>query len=142
MFDSVSHLKYLEAGDIQDAQEGGGLPLSLVQGLVDSCENPVKQTLVHGLSQSLHCKVSLRRERTIRMEEVRKKGLFQCVITWNNYLLLGLSLLHHLPAHFDSGGEDGAGEVSHIDALQVAHFLGSCVDRLNHRIKDQVGFRG
>lgn len=45
-----------------------------------------------------------------------------------DYLLLGLSLLHHLPANFDPGGEDGASEVSHIDALQVAHFLGSCVD--------------
>lgn len=53
------HLKYLKASDIQDAQEGGCLPLTLVQGLVDSCENPVKQTLVHGLSQSLHCKISL-----------------------------------------------------------------------------------
>lgn len=44
------------------------------------------------------------------------------------YLLLGLRLLHHLPAHLDAGGEDGAGEVRHIYALQVAHFLGSCGD--------------
>ena len=40
------------------------------------------------------------------------------------YLLLGLSLLHHLPAHFDPRGEDGTGEVGHIDALQVTHLLG------------------
>lgn len=39
------------------------------------------------------------------------------------YLLLGLSLLHHLPAHFDPRGEDGTGEVGHIDALQVTHLL-------------------
>lgn len=44
------------------------------------------------------------------------------------YLLLGLGLLHHLPAHFDAGREDGTGEVRHIYALQVAHFLGSCGD--------------
>lgn len=41
------------------------------------------------------------------------------------YLLLGLRLLHHLPAHFDPRGEDGAGEVGDIDALQVTHLLGS-----------------
>lgn len=40
------------------------------------------------------------------------------------YLLLGLRLLHHLSAHFDPRGEDGAGEVGHTDALQVAHLLG------------------
>lgn len=39
-------------------------------------------------------------------------------------LLLGLSLLHHLPAHFDPRGEDGAAEVGHADALQVTHLLG------------------
>lgn len=39
------------------------------------------------------------------------------------YLLLGLSLLHHLPAHFNPGREDGAGEVGHVDALQVTHLL-------------------
>lgn len=50
-------------------------------------------------------------------------------------LLLGLSLLHNLPAHFDAGGEDGTGEVGHIDALQVAHLLSSCVNRENPRIR-------
>lgn len=44
------------------------------------------------------------------------------------YLLLGLGLLHHLAAHLDAGGEDGSGEVSYIDALQVADFLSSCGD--------------
>lgn len=41
------------------------------------------------------------------------------------YLLLGLGLLHHLAAHLDTGGEDGSGEVSYVDALQVADFLSS-----------------
>lgn len=40
------------------------------------------------------------------------------------YLLLSLRLLHHLSAHFDPRGEDGAGEVGHADALQVTHLLG------------------
>lgn len=40
------------------------------------------------------------------------------------YLLLGLRLLHHLSAHFDPRGEDGAGEVGHADALQVTYLLG------------------
>lgn len=40
------------------------------------------------------------------------------------YLLFGLCLLHHLSAHFDSRGEDGTGEVCHIDALQVTNLLG------------------
>lgn len=44
------------------------------------------------------------------------------------YLLLGLGLLHHLAAHLDAGGEDGSGEVSYVDALQVADFLSSYGD--------------
>lgn len=40
------------------------------------------------------------------------------------YLLFGLCLLHHLSAHFNSRGEDGTGEVRHIDALQVTNLLG------------------
>lgn len=44
------------------------------------------------------------------------------------YLLLGLGFLHHLAAHLNAGGEDGSGEVSYVDALQVADFLSSCGD--------------
>lgn len=52
------------------------------------------------------------------------------VLTWGGgcsvtCLLFGLGLLHHLPAHFDSRGQDGAGEVCDVDSLQVTHLLGS-----------------
>lgn len=46
----------------------------------------------------------------------------------HGYLLLSLGLLHHLAANLDAGGEDCSGEVSHVDALQVADFLRSCGD--------------
>ena len=53
------HLKDLEAGDVQDAQEGRGLPLALIQRLVDPSQDPPEQTLVHRLGQRLDGKVSL-----------------------------------------------------------------------------------
>ncbi len=62
LFSVRIHLKNLKAGDVQDAQEGGRLPLTLVQRLVDSGQDPTKQALVHGLSQSLHRKISLEEE--------------------------------------------------------------------------------
>lgn len=45
------------------------------------------------------------------------------------YLLLGLGLLHILPTHFNPGSEDGPSELQHVDAEQMAQFLGSCVIR-------------
>lgn len=48
-----------------------------------------------------------------------------------SYLFFGLGLLHVLSAHFDPRCEDGAGELQHIDAQQMAQFLSSCV--IGHR---------
>lgn len=42
------------------------------------------------------------------------------------YLLLGLGLLHVVPAHLDAGREQRPGEVSHAQAQQAAQLLRSC----------------
>lgn len=39
------------------------------------------------------------------------------------HLFFGLCLLHQLSAHFDFRSEHGFGKVSHINPLQMAHFL-------------------
>lgn len=59
----ASHLKNLKAGDVQDPQEGGRLPLALVQRLVDPGQDPSKQALIHGFGQSLHRKIGLEEEK-------------------------------------------------------------------------------
>jgi len=46
-----------------------------------------------------------------------------------SYLFFGLGLLHILSTHFDSGSEDGPGELQHVDAQQMAQFLSGCVIR-------------
>ena len=146
LFSVSVHLKDLKASDVQDAQEGGRLPLALIQRLVDSGQDPTKQPLVHRLSQSLHRKISLEEAKekdrgrhfcydlfialfllsaTTFQREMFHKSLYFLSSGVCCYLLLGLRLLHHLPAHFDPGGEDGTGEVGDIDALQVTHLLGS-----------------
>lgn len=61
-FSDDFHLKDLKASDIQDAQEGRRLSLTLVQCLVDSGQDPAEQTFVHRLRQSLHCKINLEEE--------------------------------------------------------------------------------
>lgn len=61
-FSDDLHLKDLKASDIQDAQEGRRLSLTLVQRLVDSGQDPAEQTIIHRLCQSLHCKISLEEE--------------------------------------------------------------------------------
>jgi len=53
------HLKDLKASDVQDAEEEGGLPLALVQRLVDPSQDPPEQPLVHRLGQRLNGKISL-----------------------------------------------------------------------------------
>lgn len=45
------------------------------------------------------------------------------------YLFFGLGLLHILSTHFNPGHEDGPSELQHVDAKQMAQFLGSCVIR-------------
>lgn len=55
-----AHVEDLEAGDVQNPDEGGALPLGLVQGLVDAQHQPAEHALVGGLGQGLDGKVSLR----------------------------------------------------------------------------------
>lgn len=93
-----TNLKDLKPSNVQDTQERGTLALGFVQSLVDTGQDATEQTLIHGFGQGLHCKVGL---------------------------LFGLGFLHHLSAHFDAGGQNSLGEVNHIDALEMAQFLGS-----------------
>lgn len=90
------YLEDLEAGDVQDADEGRSLALGLVQGFVDAHDEPAEHPLVRGFGQSLHSKLGL---------------------------LLRLRLLHVVPAHLDTGAQDGPGKVRHVHAHQVAHLL-------------------
>ncbi len=54
-----AHLEDLKSSDVQDPDERGPLALSAVQGSVDPVHQPAEQTLICGLRQSLHCKISL-----------------------------------------------------------------------------------
>lgn len=90
------YLEDLKAGDVQDADEGRSLALGLVQSFVDAHDQPAEHPLVRGFGQSLDGKLRL---------------------------LLRLRLLHVVAAHLDAGAQDGAGEVSHVHAHQVAHLL-------------------
>lgn len=42
-----------------------------------------------------------------------------------HYLFFGLSLLYHIPSNFDTWGQDGSGEIRHINPHKVANFLSS-----------------
>ena len=48
-----SHLEDLKSSNVQDANEGGSTPEGAVQGLVHTEHNPLEQTLVQSLGQSL-----------------------------------------------------------------------------------------
>lgn len=94
---------------------------------------PSEQTLICGLSQGLHSKVSLEEE--IHTVQIHSKSTN---VSWVNkylcpwgiyYLLFSLGLLHILSTHFDPWGEYGASELQYIDAQQMAQFLSSCVIR-------------
>lgn len=50
----------------------------------------------------------------------------------HHYLLFSLSFLYHIPSNFDSWGQDGSGEICHINPHKVANFLSSCVRKKNH----------
>lgn len=125
-----TNLEDFKTSNIEDAYEGGSLSLSAVQSSVDPVDQPSEQTLVRGLRQGLNSKVSLEEERYclihptgtlsawLRMSKHLKSCLFFC-----------LGLLHILSTHFDPGSEDGPSELQHIDAKQMAQFLGSCVVR-------------
>lgn len=54
-----AYIEDLEAGNVQDSDERGALPLGLVQGLVDAQHQPAEHALIGGLGQGLNGKVSL-----------------------------------------------------------------------------------
>lgn len=60
-----AHIKDLEAGDVQDPDEGGALALGLVQSLVDAQHQPAEHALVGGLGQGLDGKVGLHHAKTV-----------------------------------------------------------------------------
>lgn len=93
---SWDYLEDLKPSDVEDADEGGALPLGLVQRFVDPHDEPAEHPLVRGLGQGLHSKLCL---------------------------LLGLSLLDEVSAHLDAGRQDGPGEVRDVHSHEVAHLL-------------------
>ena len=52
-------LEDLEAGDVQDAEEGGALAGTAVQGTVEAQDQPAEEALVGGLGQGLQREVGL-----------------------------------------------------------------------------------
>lgn len=69
--EAEAHIEDLEAGNVQDPDEGGALPLGLVQSLVDAQHQPAEHAFVGGLGQGLNGKVSL--GATPRRQSVRSK---------------------------------------------------------------------
>lgn len=59
---TINYLEDLESSDIKDPYEGSPLSLSAVQSSVDPVDQPSEQTLIRGLRQGLHSKVSLGEE--------------------------------------------------------------------------------
>lgn len=55
----IQNLENLKASDVQDAYEGGALPLGSVQSSVNAVNQPAEQALICGFSQGLDGKVSL-----------------------------------------------------------------------------------
>lgn len=54
-----SYLKDLKPSDIEDADEGGSLPLGLVQRLIDPEHQPAEHPLIRSFGQSLDGKLRL-----------------------------------------------------------------------------------
>ena len=94
----MANLENLKAGNVQDADERGSLALCPVEGFVDAVHEPAEQPLICGFGKGLHGELCL---------------------------LLRLGLLHVVTTHLDAGGQDGASEVRHVDAKEVAHLLRS-----------------
>lgn len=69
---------------------------------------------------TVRCRPSQSKGKKKQQKKEQKKTL-------NPHLFLGLSLLDVLSAHFDPGGQDGPGELQHVDAQQVAQLLSSRV---------------
>lgn len=123
-------LEDFKSSDVQDADERGSLPLPAVQSSVDPVDQPSEQTLVRGFGQGLNGKVSLGGETGSHCQVqtiTKQEGGGEEEKPLNPHLFLGLSLLNVLSSHFDPGGQDGPGELQHVDAQQVAQFLSSRV---------------
>lgn len=54
-----SNLENFKTSNVQDADEGGALPLGPVQGFVNAMDQPTKQTFVCCFTKGLYSKVSL-----------------------------------------------------------------------------------
>jgi len=93
LFETIQ-LEDLEAGNVENADEAGALPLSPVQGPVDPRHDPLEEALVGGLGDGLDGELDL---------------------------LLGLGLGDVVAAHLDTGLEEGLRQVGHLDAQQVGH---------------------
>ena len=90
-------MKYLEAGNVEDADERGALAFAAIKRFVDALHNPFEHALVDGLGDRLDGEL---------------------------HLLLVLRLGHEVAAHLELGLEKRACEVSHVEAEQVADLLG------------------
>lgn len=78
-----AHIEDLEAGDVQDPNERGALPLGLVQGLVDTQHQPAEHALVGGLGQGLDGKVSLGEGRPgHRVSDTREPSHLYPLLQW------------------------------------------------------------
>lgn len=47
----------------------------------------------------------------------------------HHYLFLCLSFLYHITPDFDTWGQDGSGEICHINTHEVANFLSSWTEK-------------
>ncbi len=111
LFEAVQ-LEDLEAGNVENADEAGALPLGPVQGPVDPRHDPLEEALVGGLGDGLDGELDL---------------------------LLGLGLGDVVAAHLDAGLEEGLRQVGHLDAQQVGH-LAQANNRINEGKKLRTGF--
>lgn len=104
------------------------MPLPAVQSSVDPVDQPSEQTLVRCFGQGLDSKVSLRETGShCQLQTIAKQDGEEKAGKQHPHLFFGLSLLNVLSSHFDPGGQDGPGELQHVDAQQVAQFLSSRV---------------
>ena len=58
LFEAVE-VEDLEAGNVEDADEGGALALGAVQRPVDASHDPLEEALVHRLGDGLHGELDL-----------------------------------------------------------------------------------
>lgn len=129
------YLENFKAGNVQDAQEGRALPLGFVEGFVHPGQDPAEEAFVCCFGQGLYRKVSLRGKTSHEaraaglsfsgVQTSKAPGLKARELSWPPHLLLGLCLLNDISSDLDPWGEDGPGEICHVDALEVANLLGS-----------------